>query len=312
MTLDPQVQGLLQALAALPLPDFTTLTAADYRAMAGGRAGMFAAGDEVARIEDREIAGPGGDLKLRLYVPEGQGPFPLTLFCHGGGFVACSLDTHDNVCRSLAARAQTLVVSVDYRLAPEAPFPAAVEDALAALAWLREHAAEIGGDGTRIGVAGDSAGGNLAAVLAQLAQVRGWTLRHQLLFYPVTDCAAESESWRSCGEGYYLTAPLMRWFIAQYLPQGRDAADPRASPLRATSFAGLAPATILTAQYDPLRDEGEAYALSLRLAGVPAELQRWPGQIHGYISMLGVIPAADEALSYAAAALRRAYAKGGK
>lgn len=312
MTLDPQVQGMLQALAALPLPDLSTLQASDYRAMAGGRTAMFAPGDAVGRIEEREIAGPGGPLPLRLYVPEGAGPWPLTLFFHGGGFVACNLDTHDNVCRCLAARAQTLVVSVDYRLAPEAPFPAAVEDAVAALAWLREHAAELGGDASRIGVAGDSAGGNLAAVLAQLAHARGWALRHQLLMYPVTDCAAESDSWRSCGQGYFLTRELMRWFLGQYLPGGRDAADPRASPLRAKSFAGLAPATIVTAEYDPLRDEGEAYALSLRLAGVPAELQRWPGQIHGYISMLGAIPAADEALSWVAAALRRAHAQGGK
>ncbi|AXQ28324.1 alpha/beta hydrolase [Solimonas sp. K1W22B-7] len=311
MTLDPHAQALLQAMAALPAPDFTTLAAADYRAMTGS-GGLLAPGDAVAHSEDREIAGPGGPLRLRLYYPDAPGPLPLTLFLHGGGFVACGLDTHDNICRCLAVRAQTLVVSVDYRLAPEAPFPAAVQDAVAALEWLRAHAGEIGGDAQRIAVAGDSAGGNLAAVLAQQAKVRGWPLRHQLLLYPVTDCAEESASYAACGTGYLLTAEMMRWFRSLYLSGGGDAADPRASPLRAKDFGGLAPATIVTAEYDPLRDEGEAYALSLRLAGVPAALHRWSGQIHGFISMLGAIPAAEDTLDLAAAALRRAFAAQGR
>ena len=305
MTLDPHAQGMLQAMAALPQPDFSTLTAEQFRASTGSA--PFSPGDSVARTEDREIAGPGGVLRLRLYYPESAGPLPLTLFLHGGGFVACGLDSHDNVCRCLAVRAKTLVVSVDYRLAPEAPFPAATEDALAALAWLREHASGIGGDAQRIAVAGDSAGGNLAAVLAQQAKERGWALRHQLLLYPVTDCAGESASYEACGQGYFLTTEMMRWFRAQYVGKA-DAADPRASPLRARSFAGLPPATIITAEYDPLRDEGEAYALSLRLAGIPATLERWPGQIHGFISMLGLMPAAEPALDYASAALRSALA----
>jgi acetyl esterase len=307
MTLDPHAQGLLQALAQMPAPDFSTLTPQAYRAMTGGSAAMIAPGDAVARSEDREIAGPGGPLRLRLYYPDAPGPLPLTLFFHGGGFVACGLDSHDNICRCLAVRAGTLVVSVDYRLAPEAPFPSAVHDAVAALEWLRGHAAEIGGDAQRIAVAGDSAGGNLAAVLAQQARERGWPLRHQLLMYPVTDCAEESASYASCGEGYFLTTGMMRWFRGHYLG-GADARDPRASPLRAGDFGGLPPATIITAEYDPLRDEGEAYALSLRLAGIPATLHRWSGQIHGYISMLGLMPAAEPTLDCVAGELRRAFA----
>jgi len=308
MSLDPHVQALLDAMAAQPPPDYARLAPADLRAaMAGGQA-MFAPGDAVARIEEREIEGPGGPLRLRLYYPDTAGPLPLTLFFHGGGFVICGLDTHDNLCRCLAARAQTLVVSVDYRLAPEAPFPAAVDDAIAALDWLRQKAAEIGGDAGRIAVAGDSAGGNLAAVVAQHARAQGWPLRHQLLLYPITDCVGESASYAAYAEGYYLTAAMMRWFRGHYLPPGTPVDDARHSPLRQPEFRGLAPATIVTAEYDPLRDEGEAYALSLRLAGVPADLHRQAGQIHGYISMLGAIPAADETLHYAAAALRKAFA----
>lgn len=307
--LDPYAKALLDAMAAYPQLDLSTATAAaDFRAMSAGGSAMFAPGDAVASTDELEIPGPGGALRLRLYYPEGPGPFPITVFFHGGGFIACGLDTHDNICRCLAVRAGTLVVSVDYRLAPEAPFPAAVEDAIAALDWVRQHAATIGGDAGRIAVAGDSAGGNLAAVAAQYAKAQNWPLRHQLLLYPVTDCADESASYRLFSQGYYLTAEMMRWFRQQYLPGTADAADPRASPLRQPDFGGLAPATIVTAEFDPVRDEGEAYALSLRLAGVPAELQRWPGQIHGYISMLGAIPAATEALDYAASALRKSFA----
>lgn len=309
MPLDPHVKTLLDAMAALPAPDFATLRAADYRAALAANPAMFAPGDAVERIEDREIPGPAGTLRLRLYYPEAAAgeALPLTLFFHGGGFVLCSPETHDNICRCLAARARSLVVSVDYRLAPEAPFPAAVDDAIAALDWLRREGRALGGDPARIAVAGDSAGGNLAAVLAQQARSRGWPLRHQLLFYPITDCATESDSYRQFGAGYFLTAEMMRWYRRQYLSQADDGQDCRASPLRAEDFGGLPPATIITAEFDPLRDEGEAYALSLRLAGVPAGLHRAQGQIHGYVSMLGLVPAADEALSHGAAALHKAF-----
>jgi acetyl esterase len=307
MPLDPQAQAILTAMAAMPPIDFSTIPAAVFRAAMSGPS-MFAPGDAVAQIENREIPGPGGPLRIRIYRPVTGAPLPITIYFHGGGFVICSLDSHDNICRSLASRAQTLVVSVDYHLAPEAKFPAAVEDAFAAVDWVHAHAAEIGGDASRIAVAGDSAGGNLAAVAAQRSRTQGPALCHQLLLYPVTDCGCDSASYKSFADGYYLTAETMRWFIAHYLPDAQAAGDVRASPLRQRDFSGLPGATVFTAEYDPLRDEGEAYAKALQNAGAAVEAKRWPGQIHGFISMLGAIGAADAALSEAAAALRAAFA----
>lgn len=306
MPLDPQVQAIVDAYAAMPAVDLSAIPAAIFRA-AMDRPSVYAPGDEVAQIEDREIPGPGGALRIRIYRPKASGRLPVTLYFHGGGFVICGLDTHDNICRCLAQRAETLVVSVDYRLAPEAKFPAAVEDACAALQWLHRHGADIGGDVSRIAVAGDSAGGNLATVTAQWAKQQGIELRQQVLFYPVTDCACDSASYREFSQGYVLTAEMMRWFIGHYLPIEQAADDPRASPLRQRDLAGLAPATIFTAECDPLRDEGEAYAAAMRKAGVEVNLQRWPGQIHGFISMLGVISAADQALTEAASVLAMAF-----
>lgn len=306
MPLDPQVQAIVDAYAAMPEVDLSAIPAAIFRA-AMDKPSIYALGDEVAQIENREIAGADGALRIRIYRPKAAGRLPVTLYFHGGGFVICGLDTHDNICRCLAQRAETLVVSVDYRLAPEAKFPAAVEDACAALNWLHKHGADIGADVSRIALAGDSAGANLATVTTQWARQQNIELRQQLLFYPVMDCACDSPSYREFGEGYVLTAAMMRWFIGHYLPDTRAASDPRASPLRQTELSGLAPATIFTAECDPLRDEGEAYAVALRKAGVEVNLQRWPGQIHGFISMLGVITAADHALTEAANVLASAF-----
>lgn len=307
MPLDPQVQAIVDAYAAMPKVDLSAIPAAIFRA-AMDKPSIYAPGDEVAQIENREIPGPdGGVLRIRIYRPKVAGRLPVTMFLHGGGFVICGLDTHDNICRCLAQRAETLVVSVEYRLAPEAKFPAAVEDSCAALAWLHKHAADIGGDVTRLAIAGDSAGGNLATVTAQWARQQGIELRQQLLFYPVIDCSCSSASYREFAEGYVLTAEMMRWFIGHYLPDAQSADDPRASPLQQKDLSGIAPATIFTAECDPLRDEGEAYAAALRKAGVEVNLQRWPGQIHGFASMLGVIGAADQALTEAAAVLANAF-----
>jgi acetyl esterase len=306
MTLDPQVKALLDMMAAMPAPDFSTLTAAQYRAGMDGPS-MFAPGDAVAQVENRTIPGPGGELKLRLY-RDAAGPLPITVYFHGGGFVIGTLDTHDNICRCLARRSGSLVISVDYRLAPEAPFPAAVKDACAALAWAHRNAREIGGDASRMAVAGDSAGGNLAAVAAQHWRDHGPALRHQLLLYPITDWRADTESYRSFAKGYFLTWDMMNWFTRQYLPDQRMADDLRASPLRSRDLSGLPPATVITAEYDPLRDEGEAYAHAMGEAGVAVALHRWPGMIHGFASMLGAVGAADAALDTAARALRQAFA----
>ncbi|HEU0197162.1 MAG TPA: alpha/beta hydrolase [Nevskiaceae bacterium] len=307
-SLDPQAQAMLQAMAALPPMDYTTDDPTAYRQMASGPS-MFAPGDAVARIENREIPGPGGVLAIRVYVPRTDPgkPLPVTVYFHGGGFVACNLDTHDNVCRCLAQRARCIVVSVDYRLAPETPFPGPVEDALAALNWVHDHAAELGGDASRIAVAGDSAGGNLAAVAALQSRGTAAAPCHQLLLYPVTDCHSDTASYHAFGQGYFLTAEMMQWFHRLYLPEPAMANDPRASPLKAKDLAGVAPATIFTGEYDPLRDEGEAYAHALAAAGVSTTLRRWPGQIHGFASMLGAIPAADAAMSAGARALRIAF-----
>jgi len=307
MTLDPQAQAMLQALARLRPFDFATLDGPGYRAVMD-RAGLFAPGDAVAEIREQEIAGSSGPLRLRSYHPAPGTVLPVTVFFHGGGFVGCTLDTHDNVCRCLAARTPCLVISVDYRRAPEAPYPAALEDAVVALDWVVDHALSLGGDRSRIAVAGDSAGGNISAVLAQRSRSAGPSLCHQLLIYPATDFAAETDSRQQLAEGYFLTASLMQWFGDQYVPELAQRADPRVSPLRAADFQGLPPATVLTAGYDPLRDEGEAYARRLQDAGVATQLLTYPGQIHGFINMLGAIDEADRALTECAAALRRAFA----
>ncbi|WP_455288664.1 alpha/beta hydrolase fold domain-containing protein [Cupriavidus necator] len=313
MPLDPQAQAVLRAMAAMPAPDFTTLRPADYRAALAAMP-VFAPGDAIAAQRDLTIDGAAGPLKARLYRPE-DGPerLPLVVYFHGGGFVVCGLDSHDNICRSLARRAGALVLSVDYRLAPEAPFPAAADDAVAALRWAAAHAAALGADPGNLAVAGDSAGGNLAAVACQQLRGSAITLRHQLLLYPYLDCTAAATgaaSYQACGEGYFLGAAELAWYRAQYLPDPADAADVRASPLCQRDLRGLPPATILTAEYDPLRDQGEAYGASLARAEVSATICRWPGQFHGFISMQGMIDAAGEALDMAAAALRRAFAAG--
>jgi acetyl esterase len=306
--LHPQCRTFLDGFnAAWPAVDYETITASELRTLFNGPS-PFAAGDEVRSIEERSIDGPGGPLRLRIYHPRGEtpGPLPITLYFHGGGFVFGPVEGHDNVCRTLAQRANSLVVSVDYRLAPEARFPAANEDALAALEWVVRHAALIGGDGSRVAVAGDSAGGNLATVLARQAVDRGIALRHQLLIYPVTDCRFDTASYEAFAEGYLLTQPMMRWYWRQYLAEPGLACHPFASPLQQARLDGMPPTTILTAGFDPLRDEDHAYALALQAAGVPVTTREWKDQIHGFVSMMGAIDAAGEALDYAANALREA------
>ena len=228
--------------------------------------------------------------------------------CGNPGGIHGPVEGHDNVCRTLANRAQCLVVSVDYRLAPEAKFPSANEDAAAALRWVHASAASLGADDSRIAVAGDSAGGNIAAVLARWARDTGIALRHQLLLYPVTDCRFDRASYAEFAEGYLLTREMMRWFWQQYLPEMELAANPDASPVRDRNLRGLPPSTIFSAGFDPLRDENRAYASALEAAGVQVELREWHDQIHGFASMLGAIDAADEALDHGATALRKAFA----
>jgi acetyl esterase len=267
-------------------------------------------GEPVLRIESRTIPGPAGAIPVRVYANSTTAErAPAIAFFHGGGWVIGSLDTHDNFCRALANRTGSVVVSVAYRLAPEAPYPAAAEDCYAATCWIAEHGAELGADGARLAVAGDSAGGNLAAVVALLARDRGGpALRHQGLIYPVTDADFDRASYVANAEGHLLTRQAMQWFWNHYVPDAARRNDAYAAPLRAANLAGLPPATVQTAEYDPLRDEGEAYAARLRDAGVATTLTRYDGQIHGFAGMFEIFDAGKKALDELASALRAALA----
>jgi acetyl esterase len=309
MPLDAQAQAIADAMAQMPQPDLQVLTALDFRASLAMFPPLPDLGDELAEQSDAMLDGATGPLPMRLYRPLGLGPFPVTVYFHGGGFVACGLDSHNNICRRLAARARTLVVSVDYRLAPEHRFPAAVDDGLAALRWVQQNAQTLGGDASRLAVAGDSAGGNLAAVVAQQLRGQAIPVCHQLLIYPVTDSACELPSHREFEQAAMLSSSMMRWFWQQYLPDPQAGLDPRASPLRHTDLSGAPSATVITAGFDPLRDEGQAYAEALRSAGVAVTGRCWPGQFHGFVSMLGMLDAAVEALDFGAQALALAFEK---
>jgi len=264
----------------------------------------------IASVSERTVQGPGGDLKLRIYTPPGTGPFPVIVFFHGSGFVLCSLDTHDGMCRNLCAGAAALVISVDYRLAPEHRFPAAPEDCLFATRWAHAHAASLNGDPTRLAVAGDSAGGNLAAVTAlRIRDEGGPALAAQLLIYPATAHASSAmPSYTENAEGYGLTRATMEWFWAHYA-DANAATNPHAAPLLARDLTRLPPALVQTAEYDPLRDEGDRYADRLREAGVPTQHSKWPGMNHGFLFWAGKLPKATEAMAEATTWLREQFAR---
>ncbi len=265
--------------------------------------------EPVGTIRDLRIPGPGGDIPIRVYTPEGSGPFPGLVYFHGGGWVLCDLDTHETVCRALARRAPAVVVAVDYRLAPEHKFPAAVEDAMAATQWVAANAATLGIDPDRIAVGGDSAGGNLSAVVSLKSRRSGPKISLQALIYPVTDLSSfGTGSYREFAEGYHLTASEMAWFRGEYLGNPGQACDPDASPLLAPDLSGAPPALVITAECDVLRDEGEAYAERLHQARVPVTLTRYPGMIHPFFSMPGAIRDARKAIQQVADAVRGARA----
>jgi acetyl esterase len=305
MPLDAQSKALLDAMP--PMPDFDAIPLELLRAGFDQSALSPGEPEAVAHVENRTIPGPAGEIPVRIYRPESRGKLPALVYYHGGGFVLCNLDTHDGTCRSLANAAGCAVVSVDYRLAPEHRFPAAPEDCYAALEWTARSGGEIGIDPARIAVGGDSAGGNLGAVVSQMARDRrGPALRFQLLVYPVTDCRFDTASYRENAEGYFLTTNMMKWFWKQYLADPLDAANPYASPLRAKDLAGLPPGLCITAEMDPLRDEGEAYAARLREAGVPVVTRRYDGVFHGFFGMGALIEQGKRAVAEAGSALRRA------
>ena len=311
----PEIQAYLRQVAEAGLPAIQDLTpeAAREQFEAGMRARLevFPA-PPVASAEDRTIPGPDGAIPVRVYrdTDPAEGKRPVLAWFHGGGHVIGSLDTHDAMVRNLCREAGCLVVSVDYRMGPEHPFPAAVDDCVAAVRWLAEHGGEIGADPERIAVGGDSAGGNLAAVTALTARDEGGpALRHQLLVYPVTDYRCRGPSYERYARGYgALEAESMRWFQRHYLGGPGSADDWRASPILAANLSGLPPALVITAECDVLRDEGVAYAERLAESGTQCEHAPFTGMIHGFFGLLGVTGAADEAHARAARALRSAFA----
>jgi acetyl esterase len=305
--LDRHVKALLDQVAAMGAPKFWEI--GPQAARAAMKVSIFRTNeDPCGEIRDSSLPGPKGEIGVRVYTPldSPASLLPGLIFFHGGGFVLGDLETHDGLCRVLANESGCRVVSVDYRLAPEHPFPAAVEDCVAATEWVAENAGTFGVDASRIAVGGDSAGGNLAAVVAIIAKQSGAPrLRFQLLIYPVAQLGgAETVSMRENGKGYFLEKASMEWFTKLYCPDSDQRTDARLSPLLARDVTGLPPAYVVTAGFDPLRDEGKAYADKLDAAGVPVTYVNYPGMVHGFFSFRGLVPKAREAVAAASAAVR--------
>ena len=306
MPLDPQIITVMEAVAALGLPPNNEVS--PEQARINGKLRPRAPGPEVGKVEDRTIPGPAGEIPVRIYTPEGSGPFPGLAWFHGGGWVVGDLDTADSSARNLCALANCVVVSVDYRLAPETKFPGAADDCYAATQWLAANAGSLNVDGSRIATGGDSAGGNLSAAVSLMSRDRGGCeLVFQLLVYPVTERNFDNVSYIQNGEGYSLTRDGMIWFWDHYLASDADAVNPYAAPMHANDLSGLPPALVITAEYDPLRDEGEAYARKLAEAGVSTTCTRYDGMIHGFFGMPAAVDRAKDAVNQAASCLREAF-----
>jgi len=279
---------------------------AAYRALAQA----FGPPEAVAAVEDRTLPGPAGEIPIRIYRASSEPALPVLVYYHGGGWVIGDLETHDRECRALCNSAGCIVVSVDYRLAPEHPFPAAVEDSWAALTWVAQHAASLGGDPDRLAVGGDSAGGNLAAVVALMARDAGGpALRHQLLIYPgVTGDTSQHASYEENAEAPFLPKRTIEYFMGHYFgPEQTTIDEMRAAPLTASSHADLPPALVVTAEYDPLRDEGRAYADKLEAAGVAVKYSEYPGMPHLFFQLSPILEEGKAALRESAEALRQAF-----
>jgi acetyl esterase len=311
MELDPQVRGVLDRIAAMKLqpPDQLPVTQAREQFMRS-REQFLAQSEAVASAREVDLPGPAGVIPARLYRPAGSRPedrLPVFVFFHGGGWVFGNLESHDALCRSLCNAARCAVLAVDYRLAPENRFPAAVDDALAALRYVRDNGAQLGLDASRIAAGGDSAGGTLTAVAAlTFRDTGGPHLALQVLLYPVTDLSLESESYRTLGQGYMLTLERMRFFRNQYLKGDADVADWRASPLRAPDVSRLPPALIVMPSHDPLIGEARAYGDRLQAAGVNVTWRCYPGMIHGFMTMAGALDLGRKAIDQTAASIREA------
>ena len=312
--IDPDTERLLRQVNTVGVPDIERIPLVQARTdttmmdmMAALAQGPLPPPPQVGEVREIEVPTPSGPVAVRLYRPPGAGTPPLLIWMHGGGFVLGSLESADPTARELCAGAGVLVASIDYPLAPEHPWPAAPEACHAVAAWLAERADELGFDAGRVALGGDSAGGNLAAVTALLAAERGGpAISYQLLVYPMCDLVGDHPSMRENADGYLLSASRVEWFIRTYLPEGADRTDPRISPLYAGDLRDQPPAGVITAELDPLRDEAEAYAARLTEAGVPTELTRHEGLVHGFLRMGGLSPRARAATAQAVTSLRSA------
>ena len=309
MTLDPQLKAYLDALEAQGAPPLNSVPVDVARKMyEKGAEQTRGEPPELLAVEELVIPGPETELKAWLYRPSEQQDLPLLVYFHGGGFTIGSLQSHDAVCRYLSKETECLVLSVDYRLAPEHKYPAAVEDAWAATCWAVNNAKKLGGDPDRVAVGGDSAGGNLAAIVCLMAREAGDPqLACQLLIYPGIDMSCSLPSHDTFADGYRLTRDLITWFYQAYFTKDDDVTDWRASPINAHSLAGLPPAFILSAGFDPLQDENKSYAYKLEAAGVAVVHSHYPDMIHGFVTMPGILSQAREALRECAAELRKAF-----
>jgi acetyl esterase len=307
MPLDSEIEAAFFAESADDAPAFS-LGVEESRAAEYEFIELCGPEEPVASVVDRTVTVAGGEIGVRVYTPEGAGPFPCLVYFHGGGWVAGDLNTMDRPCRTFANGAGCVVVSVDYRCAPEHKFPTAADDSYAAATWVAEHAAELNIDAARIALGGDSAGGNLTAVVSQMARDNGGPdIAFQLIIYPVIDFSFDTPSYHEVGEGYGLTTPMMEWFWQQYLADPADGSNPYASPIRAASLAGLPPAAVFVAGYDPLRDEGIAYGEALRAAGVAVDVRCLDEMVHGYLQMGAVSAGARQAVADTVAALSEGF-----
>ena len=309
MPLDPLVKAFLDRAGQIPRPKIWDVPPVLARQSFSGMMELTGPKDvPVGKVENFAIPGPGGDLRARSYAPiAAAGSLPTLVYFHGGGFVAGSLQSHDGLCRLFTAEGGFKVIAVDYRLAPEHPWPAAVDDAWAALQWIEANASDLGVDAGRIAVGGDSAGGMLAAIVTQLAREKGGVqIAYQMLLFPNTQVGGETSSMNEFAVGYFLERRVIDYFNSLYLPAGTDRNSPKVSPLRAKSFAGLPPAYVMLGGFDPLHDEGLAYADKLRGAGVKVTIADYPDLVHGFIYLQTVLPQAHEAVAEAAKAVKRA------
>lgn len=315
--MNPQMREVIEAHQMTPVPSVEKLpakmarmgpTPATAATAVAKKRGLGTAPEAVGFVEDTKIPAPGGDLPARIYTPDGSGPFPVLVYFHGGGWVIADLDTYDASARALTNAARCIVVSVHYRQAPEHKFPAAAEDADFAFQWVQRNAMSFNGDPDRVAVGGESAGGNLATGVALQARERGGPMPiHQLLVYPVTVHAFDSPSYQQYADAQPLNAPMMHWFWEQYLENDADRQSPLASPLLAADLSGLPPATVILAEIDPLRSEGEAYAVRLQEAGVPTTMTTYPGVTHEFFGMTAVVDEAKRAVAEAAAGLTQSF-----